>query len=130
MSVKRIRNAAMGLLATVGLTMTAVVAVSGSAQAVPDRPPVDTGCPYGAVCVYPDDSWANGNPTYVFYSYGTHQIYNQYGEHRVLNNQYGGAYVAPAANSDGTDQGLAIQPGHWSDINLTPVNSFVLFPQA
>ena len=130
MSVKRIRNATMGLLATVGLTMTAFVGVSGSAHAIPDRPPVDTGCPSGAVCIYPSDSWANGNPTYVFYSYGAHQIYNQYGEHRVFNNQTGGAYALLSPSSDGSEWGPVVQAGHWSDINLTPINSVDLFPQA
>lgn len=130
MSVKRIRKTATGLLATVALTMTAFVGLSGAAQAVPDRPPVDTGCPSGAVCVYPGTDWNGGNPTYIFYSYGTHQIYNQYGEHRVFNNQYGGAYAAISPNSDGSGTGRSVQPGYSDVINLTTVNSIVLFPSA
>lgn len=131
MSVKRFRNTATGFLATMALTMTAFVGLSSAAQAGPDRPPApDRGCPYGAVCVYPDDSWNGGNPTYVFYSYGTHQIYNQYGDHRVYNNQYGGAYAAFSNFSDGSRVGRSVQPGEWDTVNLTTINSIVLYPSA
>ncbi|WP_147917256.1 hypothetical protein [Ruania zhangjianzhongii] len=130
MSVKRIRNAATGLLATVALTMTAFVGLSGAAQAVPDRPPPpDTGCPSGAVCVYPGTGWNGGDPTYVFWSYDAHRIYNQYGDHRVFNNQTGGAHAVLSPDSDGSSWTVTIPAGTWTDENLTPINSVSLFPQ-
>ncbi|WP_210418076.1 hypothetical protein [Ruania zhangjianzhongii] len=126
MSVKRIRNAATGLLATVALTMTAFVGLSGAAQAIPATPPApDTGCPSGAVCIYPDESWNGGNPSHVFWSYGVHRIYNQYGDHRIFNNQTGGAAIDVCYGSDGTDCAF-ISAGFSQVFNLTPINSISL----
>lgn len=129
MSAKRIRTAATGLLATVGLTLTAFVGLSGPAQAAMDNPPsgLVTGCPSGAVCVYPDTDWNGGNPSYVFWSYGAHQIYNEYDWGRVYNNQWG--YIATAYICDdsyGEDCDYRVPAGHYMDVNLSPINSIDL----
>ncbi|HIZ35591.1 MAG TPA: hypothetical protein H9815_07415 [Candidatus Ruania gallistercoris] len=130
MSVQRFRNATMGLLATMGLTMTAFVGLSGAAEAAPDRPPDDGdrhGCPAGAVCIYPGDGWNGGNPSHVFWSYGVHRIYNQYGDHLIYNNQTDDAVVDICYGADGTD--CAYIPADYAlTFNLTPINSVSLRP--
>ena len=129
MSVQRIRNATMSLLATVALTLTALVGLSGSAEAGPDRPPGDddSGCPAGAVCIYPGDGWNGGNPSHVFWSYGVHRIYNQFGDHLIYNNQTHGAVVDICYGADGTD--CAYIPANYAvTFNLTPINSVSLRP--
>ena len=88
---------------------------------------VDTGCPSGAVCVYPNDSWNGGQPTYVFWSYGTHKIYNQFGQHRVYNNQTGGAGANLCTESNGTNCGATLRAGYYADVNLTTINTINLF---
>ena len=128
MSIAQIRKSALSIVASLALSLTTVVALSGAAQAE-DRAvdaTVDTGCPRGAVCVYPDDSWNGGNPTYVFWSYGTHKIYNQFGFHRVYNNQTGGAGSSLCAGSNGTDC-EPLSAGFFWDTDLTPINSIKLF---
>ena len=111
------------------MTLTALVAVSASAQ-VDDGAvdaAVDTGCPSGAVCVYPDASWNGGNPSYVFWSYGVHRIYNQYGVYRVFNNQTDDATIQLCIGSDGTD--CTYLPAGWTKIyDLTIINSVALQP--
>lgn len=97
------------------------------------------GCPYGAVCIYPANTGWNGDrPKYAFYSYAGHNISNEYGTHRVADNQYGAHSVGECAGYNGTG-GLAnvygviadgaprYAPVYW-DGNLTPVNSFDLRP--
>ena len=120
----RFRKTVTGVLASAALTATALIGMSGAAQA--DVTSSAHGCPSGAVCIYPDDSW-NGDPTYVFWSYDTHLIYNQYGEHRVFNNQTGLAYAELCTGSDGENCDNLIGPGEHTDINLTEVNSINLF---
>jgi hypothetical protein len=93
------------------------------------------GCPYGDVCVYPANTGWNGDqPKYFFYTYGAHNIYNEYGTHRILDNQYGAHSVVACSGPDGTgpqvggaEGGTVYGPYSW-DQNLTPVNSFVLAP--
>lgn len=130
MSIARIRTAALTMVAVLALTLTALVGISGAAQAsYPDPPSGDrTGCPRGAVCVYPSDSWNGGNPSYVFWSYAAHKIYNQYGSHRVYNNQTGGAGAYLCENGNGTSCAYYIPAGTYNDYNLTPINSVKLTP--
>ena len=120
----RFRKTVTGVLASAALTVTALIGMSGAAQA--DVTSSAHGCPSGAVCIYPDDSW-NGDPTYVFWSYDTHLIYNQYGEHRVFNNQTGNAWASLSRTSDGNTPVSYVAPGSWTDTNLTPINAVSLF---
>lgn len=107
----------VGLLAGPGL---------GSAQAGGTY----AGCPYGAVCVYPDASF-NHNPSLVFWSYGAHNLSNQIGMHRVFNNQYGGAHAWLCRNYNGVNctpfpNGYPIEQYTYVDYDLTPINSILL----
>lgn len=98
------------------------------------------GCPYGAVCVYPaNKGWNGDHPKYFFYSYAGHNIYNEYGTHRIADNQYGGHAAGLCAGSNGRggfaneSSGMVAEgstvyyPIAW-DQNLTPVNSLDLRP--
>jgi hypothetical protein len=88
------------------------------------------GCPYGAVCIYPQNKGWNGDrPSLMYWSYGPHNLSNQYGTHRIFNNQYGGAKVEACLGYNGRGGGtLLVAAGAAFDYNLTPVNSVVLFP--
>lgn len=90
-------------------------------------------CPYGAVCIYPEGK----NPTTnsgvypesngIFYSYGYHNLSNQYNNHYIVDNQYGSAWDFECSGYNGTGKVLGNGPHHsagWE--NLTPVNSVVL----
>lgn len=128
MTTARIRKTLLAVMASFALSMAAMTGLSGVAHAQKDKPGGGdvTGCPYGAVCVYPNSSWNNGNPTYVFYSYGAHRIYGQYGAHRVYNNQYGGAKMYFCTGSNGTGCGEGIEG--WMSLVLDPINSIKLTP--
>jgi hypothetical protein len=112
-------------------------ASSASASTQPDH-----GCPAGAVCLYTNDptgaKYLNGQPTYIFYSYGAHNISGAIGYGEYTDNQYGGAnvgsYLCSGYNGTGTVLWQASGPanpgrgGVWtySYVNLTPVNSVKL----
>jgi len=97
------------------------------------------GCPYGAVCVYPANTgWNGDHPKYAFFSYAGHNIFNEFGTHRIADNQYGAHAAGLCAGSNGTGgfanvEGLVgegnptYSPFFW-DQNLTPVNSLDLRP--
>lgn len=89
------------------------------------------GCPYGAVCLYPQNAgWNGDHPSASYWSYGPHNLSNQYGTHRVFNNQYGGALVEACYGYGGRGGGtLLLGTGVAYDYGLTPVNSLVLFPK-
>lgn len=127
MTMSRIRKALTGVLASAALTTTALIGISGAAQAAPAPAESSHGCPSGAVCIYPDDDWNGGDPAYVFWSYGTHRIYNQYGEHRVYNNQTGNAWASLSRSSNGDAPINYVAPGTYTDANLTPINAVSLF---
>ena len=86
------------------------------------------GCDEGYVCMYPDAGWNNGVPEHRYYTYGVHPLYNEYGLHRVFNNQTGGATARLCVNSDGTNCTSKLQPWTYYDYNLTPYNSIRLDP--
>jgi hypothetical protein len=82
------------------------------------------GCPYGAVCIYPQDKgWNNGQPSNVYWAYGAHKLYNQVGNHFVFNNQSGGAGVWLCKGSGGTDCPSYLGAYVYTNYNLTPINS-------
>lgn len=90
------------------------------------------GCPLGAACIYRDghpDHLRREYITNMYWSYGAHNLVNQFGDHWVLNNQYGGpnATVVLCYGYNGTNcTGRVIPPG-WAFVeNLTPINSIVL----
>lgn len=88
------------------------------------------GCPYGAVCVYPEGkAWYESGPEAngIYWSYGAHNLSNQFGYHWVLNNQSGSAYEFQCHGYNGTG-GYANGElaGLGMNVNLTKVNSIVL----
>lgn len=107
---------AAGLLTTVGTTNAAA---AGTVE----------GCPYGAVCIYPEGTgWNGGNPSLFFWSYGYHNLSNQYGTHRIFNNQSGGATMRTCTGYNGTGCQGYLLAYHYMDKNLTPINSITLQP--
>ncbi|MQS16786.1 hypothetical protein F7Q99_39695 [Streptomyces kaniharaensis] len=111
-------------VAVVGLAVGVVAGVGvGGAGAVGGS---WAGCPWGAVCVYPQGQDPAVSPSEVFWSYGAHNLSNQFGSHWVLNNQSGGAHARLCRGSGGVDcvYDMAAQNGVWFD--LGPVNSITL----
>ncbi len=87
------------------------------------------GCPYGAVCIYPQNTgWNGGSPSYFYYSYGAHNLSNQLGTHRVFNNQSGGATARTCTGYNGTGCQGYLQAFTYIDKDLTPINSITLEP--
>ena len=133
MTTSRVRKAAGYAVAATVLSVTGAIGASAPAQAdqlSSERSPAGgafEGCPYGAVCIYPDDSWNGGNPEHVYWSYGTHKLYNEYGTHRVFNNQSGNASARICKGSSGTKCGEKLIPFRYMDVNLTPINSIRLY---
>ncbi|MFF2011882.1 hypothetical protein ACFVWY_22755 [Streptomyces sp. NPDC058195] len=84
------------------------------------------GCPSGAVCLYPNGSWANDKPTYIFYSYGVHKIYNQVGTKRIYNHQTGGATARNCYDAAGNNCGGYQKADTYADYDYTPYNSIRL----
>lgn len=96
------------------------------------------GCPFGDVCIYPQDKGWNGDvPSLKFYTYGFHALNNQYGNHYVLNNQSNGAGTAwcTAADYNTCTGGLAwtwqestARGQSWNVVDLTPINDISVYP--
>ncbi|MET9731120.1 hypothetical protein ABZZ79_10780 [Streptomyces sp. NPDC006458] len=116
---KKIRGAAA--LATAA---AAVLTLAGAAEA---RPADWDRCPDGAVCIYPEgqdpETNPSVNPTHVFWSYGSHNLSNQFGWHWVYNNQTGGAGANLCTQSNGGGCGDELAAGTAVYADLTPINS-------
>lgn len=125
MTTAHVPKTVLGLWAAFAIALTSLVAPSSPAQA--DENEVlsveETGCPRGAVCIYPSLDYNGGNPTYVFWSYGVHKIYDQYGWHLVLNNQTDGAYAWLCKGSDGTYCDIGVNHPREIKVDLTPINA-------
>ncbi|MET8584248.1 hypothetical protein ABZX39_25710 [Streptomyces collinus] len=107
---------------------TAVVVMSGAAQAAPAGSSTVYGCQSGNVCI-----WAQGvnpvdnpHPTNQYTTYGAHNLSNQFGYHWVLNNQYGGASASLCKNFGGTNCVVTLAQDQWTYEDLTPINSVTL----
>ncbi|REK90341.1 hypothetical protein DY245_11065 [Streptomyces inhibens] len=117
-----------------GLVATAVAAlvvpagvVVGTAGTAAAAAGTYEGCPYGAVCIYPQNAgWNGGHPSLVYYSYGAHNLSNQFGTHRIFNNQSGGATVRVCTGYNGTGCGGTTPPWTYYDRDFTPINSILL----
>lgn len=113
--------------AALAIAAAAVAAVGTSSAHANDRPVY--GCPGGAACIYPEGADIHSStPTDVFYSYGAHNLRNQFGNHYVLNNQWGGANatVRLCKGYNGVDCVITIPMNEFGVYNLTPINSIVL----
>ncbi|MFI5979879.1 hypothetical protein ACIBEA_03265 [Streptomyces sp. NPDC051555] len=108
---------ALGLAASVAPTASAAPAASWH------------GCPSGAVCIYPQDAGWNGDrPSLTYYSYGAHNLSNQYGNHYIANNQTGGATMSTCTGYNGEGRQGNLAAGTWMIKDLTPINSITLQP--
>src|SRR5262245_37454992 len=97
MIINRFRAARAAALA-LGVSAAMTVGAT-SAQAVETW----EGCPAGAVCVYPEGAGFNGGrPSHAFFSYGAHNLQNQFGRHIVSNNQVDGARARTCTGFNGT----------------------------
>lgn len=118
----RTRLGAAGILASALALPMALTATAADAATV-------HGCPSGYVCIYPQNAgWNNDHPSNTYYNYGCYKLYNQYGTHRVLNNQTGYAPTDGYTSSNcstGFSYYIA-SGGAWADVDLTPVNSIDL----
>ncbi len=111
-------------VAAVGFAVSTVVSLgAANAQARPAGGNYK-GCAYGAVCIYPGASYS-GTPK-EYYSYGYHNLSGEYGTHRILNNQYGGAIMRTCTGSNGTGCQGVLGAYQYEDKNMTPINSIVL----
>jgi hypothetical protein len=107
---------------------TAAVAAIGTGSAQANDQPV-YGCPGGAVCIYPEaTAYWKSTPTDIFYSYGAHNLHNQFGNHFVMNNQYGSANATAqlCKGYNGVDCEVTIKLNEYVYYGLTPINSIVL----
>jgi hypothetical protein len=111
----------------VAAALLTVVTMSGAAQAKP-ADGAWQGCPYGAVCIYGQNvnPWANPHPTNVYWSYGAHNLSNQYGEHYIINNQSGIASVSLCTGYNGVGCHFFLDAQYAESANLTPYNSITL----
>ncbi|MFF7888486.1 hypothetical protein ACH40F_46370 [Streptomyces sp. NPDC020794] len=113
--------------AALAIAAAALTAVGTRSAHANDRPVY--GCPGGAVCIYPEGADIHtSTPTDIFYSYGAHNLSDQFGDHYVLNNEYGsGNATAQLCNGyNGVDCVTAIELNEFGVFNLTPINSVVL----
>ncbi|MFV8186341.1 hypothetical protein [Streptomyces sp. AF1B] len=124
-----IRKPAASMLGAGALVTVSVLGATGTASAATAAGTVE-GCPSGYVCIYPQDAgWNGGHPSLKYYTYGAHNLSNQYGVHRIFNNQTGGAKMHTCKGSGGTQCDSGYLPaGDYMDKNLTPINSIVLQP--
>ncbi|MBV6699180.1 hypothetical protein KV557_18985 [Kitasatospora aureofaciens] len=118
--MRRIMHAAAALALAAAALTTLATSSAGAADGS------WAGCPYGAVCIYPQGQNPAATPSDVFWSYGAHNLSGQYGSHWVLNNQSGGAHARLCRGSGGADcvYDIAAQNGVWYD--LGPINSITL----
>ncbi|MEU3346072.1 hypothetical protein ABZ723_13925 [Streptomyces sp. NPDC006700] len=86
------------------------------------------GCPSGAVCVYAEGKPASSSTlTHTYWSYGAHNLSNQFNWHWVINNQTGGASADLCYEYNGGNcTGGKIAAGGWQAVNLSPINSIRL----
>jgi hypothetical protein len=116
------------------MTATALAFAAGSlAMAAPARAQAAgtiEGCASGDVCIYPQNAgWNEGRPSSHYTAYGAYNLSNEYGIHRIFNNQTGGAIMRTCTGYNGTGcaSGL-LQAGEYMDKDLTPINSIILEP--
>jgi hypothetical protein len=116
---RRISNAIAKISAGMVLALGMSLATASPAAAATVH-----GCPTGYVCIYAQNAgWGNDAPTHMFYYYGYYNLSNQYGTHRVLNNQYDGAEALLCLNYGGSNCTYTLAAGYYIDFNLTPINS-------
>ncbi|MDK0521139.1 hypothetical protein [Streptomyces sp. ML-6] len=124
--MRKVRNAITRTVAAAAVLAAGSVLTLGGSAAAAGAAATIHGCPSGAVCLYPNGSWANDKPTYIFYSYGVHKIYNQYGVKRIYNHQTGGATARNCYDAAGNNCGGHQKANTYADYDYTPYNSIRL----
>jgi hypothetical protein len=76
--------------------------------------------------MYPHAGWNNNHPSLIFWTYGSHNLSNQFGAHRLFNNQTLGAVVYTCEGYNGTKCNGLYGPGQSVDLNFTPIDSIFL----
>lgn len=111
-----------GLVAAMTFTLSVTAIPSASAAGAAH------GCPAGYVCIYPRNAgWNRDRPEHRYYTYGYHNLSNEYGIHRVFNNQTGNAVVWYCRGYNGTGGSTALLGSPYAfDDDLTPINSIIL----
>jgi hypothetical protein len=110
--------------ARVATAVTAAVLATGVGAAPAQAAATYQGCPAGYVCLYPQNAgWNGGRPSHKWYTYGAHNLSNQFGIHRFFNNQTGGAVAQNCTGYNGTGCQGKQAAGTWWDYNYTPYNS-------
>ncbi len=85
------------------------------------------GCPYGSVCVYPQDAgWNGGRPSLLYAGYGVHYLTGEVGTHRVLDNLAEGT-VRVCTGVGGTGC-ASLSPGEWVDKDLASTATITVEP--
>lgn len=114
------------------VTAGAITTVGAAeAQASPSKTGTYHGCPYGYVCIYGSnkvDSWDGDSPSNLYYSYTYYNLRNQYGPHRIFNNQSGSATVRTCTGYYGTGCQFTLAAQKSIVMDLTPINSITLQP--
>jgi hypothetical protein len=109
-------------------TVTSLNGCGGTPAPVPQPRPAH-GCPAGYVCYYPQNAGWNGDrPSVKYYRYGSYNLSEQYGTHRLFNNQTDGAKAYTCTGWNGGGTCTRLDAGQWADRNITPVNSIKLTP--
>lgn len=116
--------------AAVAVVAACTLALSGPVDAAEASTTVH-GCSAGYFCIYASTATYNaGQPSYTFYTYGAHNIYNQYGVHWVFNHQTGGAQsvLCEGWNGNAPADFAISNPNYAYQYDLSPINSIVLDP--
>jgi hypothetical protein len=121
----------MGIRLAALMLAGAALVVAGPAEAAS----AFHGCPAGAVCVYHGPSVGSGvEPGGTYWSYGAHDLHGRTGDHAVVNNQTGGAWVTFCGGTGGRGPWLGSEAPNTAyppyDQDLTPVNSIILTARA
>lgn len=85
------------------------------------------GCPYYYACMYTPTGWSNNTPEHKWYYYGCYNLYNEYGNRWIFNNQSGSATFSGNTGSGCSGTVLWTEtPGLGFETDITPVNAVYL----
>ena len=116
-----------------GVLAAAAIGLAPLAVSVPAEASSKTvaGCPRGYVCLYERGaSRTKGHLQKKWFDYGVYNLHHVYGRHRIMNNQWGGAYVTLYTKSNGRGKCYSIKGTKGSPPvkrpNFTPIDSIRL----
>lgn len=119
---------ALTALAGGALVLLFTVGGAQAAQADTSRA-AEHSCPSGHVCMYAGKyNMDTGIIEHSYYTYGSHQFYDEYGYHYIYNNQTDGAGFTLCRGSYGTDCDDTYRAVGAYLVHLTEYNSIKLVP--